>query len=335
MWFLRKMAWPISLLYGLVVYIRNQLYDRGILQSRSFDMPIICIGNLSVGGTGKTPMIEFLISRLRESYKLAVLSRGYKRKSTGFQIAGKNVTVAQLGDEPFQIYSKFPEVIVAVDSDRRNGIARLKEEVRPDIILLDDAFQHRKVKPSFSILLTTYDRPYIKDTYLPTGSLRDSKYAAKRADILVVTKCPDTISEKEMTVFKNRLNAKENQKVLFASLVYDGMLFGEKAGMGIEDLKGSLFTLVTGIANPKPLVEFFEKENLVFEHLKFADHHNFSASEIARLQTEEFIVTTEKDYVRLKGKIKNLYCIKVAHQFLGDGELELLDAINTGIKPYH
>ena len=192
---LRKIAFPISMVYALVVYLRNFLFDVGILKEISFKTKTICIGNLSVGGTGKTPMIEYLIEMLGNSYKVAVLSRGYRRKSKGFILATPKSTVEKLGDEPYQIYSKYPEIVLAVDGDRCNGISNLENTLNLDVILLDDAFQHRKVRPHYSILLTAYDDLYINDWYLPTGNLRDAKKEAKRANIIVVTKCPNDLSE--------------------------------------------------------------------------------------------------------------------------------------------
>ena len=328
------MAWPISLIYGAVVYFRNLLYDNQILKSKSFDIPTICVGNLSVGGTGKTPMIEFLISRLQNNYRLAVLSRGYKRKSQGFQLGTTNSIVDELGDEPFQILQKFPEITVAVDVDRRNGVMQLKRLKQPEIILLDDAFQHRKVDPSFSILLTTYANPYFKDWYVPTGSLRDSKYTAERADCIVVTKCPSGLEENEMTTYTRRLKKADNQNIIFSKLRYDERLYAEKANMSFEDIRQTNFTLVTGIANPIPLLNFLKTKQLTFEHLRYADHHSFSSSEIRKLNRKGLIITTEKDYVRLQGKIDNLYYIRIEHQFLKNGEKILLESINARIKPY-
>lgn len=334
MWFLRKMAWPISLIYGAVVYFRNLLYDNQILKSKSFDIPTICVGNLSVGGTGKTPMIEFLISRLQHNYRLAVLSRGYKRKSEGFLLGTTNSTVDELGDEPFQILQKFPEITVAVDVDRRNGIMQLETLQRPDIILLDDAYQHRKVDPSFSILLTTYSNPYFKDWYLPTGNLRDSKYAAKRADCIVVTKCPSDLEENEMRTYARRLKKADNQNIIFSTLKYDEHLYAEKSNISFEDVRRINFTLVTGIANPISLLNFLKTKQLTFEHLRYADHHSFSSSEIRKLNQKGLVITTEKDYVRLQGKVDNLYYIRIEHQFLKNGEKILLESINARIKPY-
>ena len=328
------MAWPISLVYGLVVHVRNLLYDHHIFKSETFNTPTICVGNLSTGGTGKTPMIEFLISRLGHEKNLAILSRGYKRKSQGYQFATEASTVEQLGDEPFQIHRKYPKISLAVDSDRRNGIARLEENVAPDLILLDDAFQHRRVKPQFSLLLTTYAAPFFKDWYLPTGNLRDSKHAAKRADCIVVTKCPKDIGKVEMEMFKNRFGNTPGQIVLFSSLSYDDVLHKCDGELPLQSLKEKEFTLVTGIANPDPLVAYLKKNNFVFEHLRFSDHHTFNSSEVDMLKKKSILVTTEKDFARLQDKIENIHFLKVEHQFLENGEKILLEAIDAKIKLY-
>ena len=316
------------------MYARNLLYDYHILKSKSYTTPIICVGNLSVGGTGKTPMVEFLISRLQGEKTLAVLSRGYKRSSDGFQLGTEDSTVEQLGDEPFQIFRKYPEITVAVDTDRQNGIAQLQKHLDPDVILLDDAFQHRKVTPTFSILLTTFDCPYFKDWYLPTGNLRDAKYASRRADCVVVTKCPNDLKKDQKEFYSRRLKKSPNQTILFSTLAYDHRLYGSVSGLVLDDLKGKSFTLVTGIANPKPLMYHLTEHGLDFEHLKYADHHSFSSSEINVLKQKSLIVTTEKDYVRLKDSIENLCYVRVRHQFLDKGESELLVALDTKIKPY-
>ena len=201
--------------------MRNRCYDLGIFSSKSFNTRTICVGNLSVGGTGKTPMIEMLVKSLHPDYQVSILSRGYKRKSNGFLLSTNKTSVEDLGDEPFQLKSKFPKVTVAVDSDRRNGIAQLEKIVRPDVILLDDAFQHRKVKPSYSILLTAYNNIYVNDWYLPTGNLRDSKLEARRANLIVVTKCPKNLSISERNKTVDRINPKEHQKILFSCLSYN------------------------------------------------------------------------------------------------------------------
>ncbi|MEM1260476.1 MAG: tetraacyldisaccharide 4'-kinase [Bacteroidota bacterium] len=331
---LRKMAWPISMVYGVVVHCRNLLYDHQVLKSKNYKTPTVCVGNLSVGGTGKTPMIEFLISKLQKKYKLAVLSRGYKRNSKGFQLGTLHSTVEQLGDEPFQIQRKFPRIQVAVDADRQNGISVLQKLVGPDLILLDDAFQHRRVAPTFSILLTTYSNPFFKDRYLPTGDLRDTKRASRRADCIVVTKCPKNMEKSKEAFYTKRLKKSSDQIVLFSTLTYDDRLYGNPSLLKLNDLKEKHFTLVTGIANPSPLIHHLTENDLDFAYQKFPDHHQFSPSEIETLKKEPLLLTTEKDYGRFHDKIQNLYYIKVEHQFLEDGERELLRAIDTKIKPY-
>ncbi|SEM27385.1 lipid-A-disaccharide kinase [Maribacter orientalis] len=313
---LRKLLLPISVVYGLIVFLRNRCYDLGIFSSKSFTTRTICVGNLSVGGTGKTPMIELLVRSLHQKYQLAILSRGYKRKSNGFLLSTHKTSVEDLGDEPFQLKSKFQKVAVAVDADRRNGIAQLEQIVKPDVILLDDAFQHRKVKPDYSILLTAYNNIYVNDWYLPTGNLRDSKREAQRANTIVVTKCPKNLSLSERNKIVDKINPKEHQKILFSFLSYNEELKG--ININLEDLKDKKVTLVTGIANPVPLEKFLLGEGLVFEHLKFNDHHFFTEQEITVLKGKECILTTEKDYVRLKSKLTNLHYIEVSHQFLDD-----------------
>jgi tetraacyldisaccharide 4'-kinase len=288
------------LFYYLATWLRNKLFDLGIKKSKSYSTPVICVGNLSVGGTGKTPMIEYLITILKNEYKVAALSRGYKRKSKGFQLGDKNASAETLGDEPFQFYNKFKEdVLVAVDADRQNGIEQLMNLANaPEVILLDDAYQHRKVKAGFNILLTTYADPYFKDFVLPTGNLRELRSGANRADIIVVTKCPDNLQETDKPLFLKRINADENQYVFFSSIAYAETLLSAEKTMNVEDLTS--FCLVTGIANPRPLTDFLESKNLKFEHLNFNDHHNFTPADIAELSKKELIVTTEKDFMRLK-----------------------------------
>src|SRR5690606_17191369 len=251
----RYLAFPISLIYALVVHIRNLLYDWGLLASHSPDTPTICVGNLSVGGTGKTPMIEYLV-RMLDDHRLALLSRGYKRKSKGFVLADARSSVWDLGDEPYQLHRKFPELAVAVDGDRRRGIRELQRLVSPELILLDDAFQHRRVRPALSILLTAYDKLYVDDRYLPTGSLRDAKGEASRADLILVTKCPGPLSKGQREPVVKKLAPKNGQKVLFAHLEYgDKILDGTGGSLELGELRGREVALVTGIASPGPLVE--------------------------------------------------------------------------------
>ncbi|MFG6686376.1 tetraacyldisaccharide 4'-kinase [Mariniflexile sp. HNIBRBA6329] len=297
---IRNIAFPFVPVYYAVTSLRNKLYDFGIKKSKSYDFPVICVGNLSVGGTGKTPMIEYLIRLLKDDCKVATLSRGYKRKTKGFQLANEFSTAESLGDEPFQFYNKFKnDILVAVDSDRINGINELKKlENPPNVVLLDDAFQHRKVKAGLNILLTTYHNPYFSDFVLPTGNLREPRSGAKRADIIIVTKCPNSLGEAEKREFVKQISPKENQHVFFSSISYSEFIFSSENKRKLDTETN--FTLVTGIANASPLVSFLNEKNLKFEHLNFKDHHEFSAQDILALEKKELIVTTEKDFMRLK-----------------------------------
>jgi len=323
MWLIRKLLFPFSALYGLVVYLRNRFYDWGVFQSKSYNTPIICIGNLSTGGTGKTPMVELLITLLHHKYKVAVLSRGYKRKSKGFVLANKDSSVEDLGDEPFQLFSKFPHVTVAVDADRQNGIAILEQEIQPNVILLDDAFQHRKVKPGFSILLTSFNRLYTSDWYLPTGNLRDNKKEARRADLIVVTKNPPESTSDQHAQIKHKLKPHANQDLLFSYLAYDTILKGSGPLKNITDLYNKEITLVTGIADAKPLEYFLNQNKISFEHLNFKDHHNFTKQDLKVISSKPNLLTTEKDYMRLKDSLENCNYISVAHVFFQEGKEKL------------
>jgi len=329
---LRILGFPMALIYGSVVRIRNYFYDTGLFKANRFDTPTICVGNLSLGGTGKTPMVEFLVSAFSKSKKVAVLSRGYKRKSTGFVLAGPDSTVEELGDEPFQIFKKFPRMNVAVDSDRTNGIKRLQSELKPDLIILDDAFQHRKINPTFSILLTSFDKLYSEDYFLPFGTLRDARSQARRAQVIVVSKSPQNMTDNERERIVSKLKPERHQKVLFASLEYNEILKGSNADITFELLSKNDFTLVTGIANPSPLVAYLKRKGLKFEHLCFKDHHSFTSREMGNLNSKAFILTTEKDYVRLQGKVKNLAYIEIAHKFLNGGEQVLINELEGVTK---
>lgn len=297
---IRYILFPIVPIYFLVTWLRNKLYDWGIFESTEYDIPTICVGNLSVGGTGKTPMIEYLIRLLKTEYQLATLSRGYKRTTKGFIIADENATASTIGDEPFQFYNKFEDVIVSVDADRRHGISQLMQlKNSPELILLDDAFQHRKVKAKLTMLLTAYDNLFVNDMPLPTGNLREPKSGAKRADIIVVTKCPVLIGESEKASILQSLKPKKNQSVFFSWIEYSDTIKNVSEERDLNYLTDKDFTLVTGIANPKPLVEYLHSKHLNFGHLNFPDHHDFTSKDIQLLREREFILTTEKDFMRL------------------------------------
>ena len=297
---LRKLLFPFAIIYGWVVTIRNFLYNKKWLGfiGVSYKKPIICVGNLSVGGTGKSPMIELLITYLKDTHDLAVLSRGYGRRSSGYLEVQTNDLAFQTGDEPMQFKQKFPSIIVAVCEDRKTGIKKLLPKA--DVILLDDSFQHRKVIPGFSILLTAFDDLFFEDYFLPVGNLRESRKGAYRADVIVVTKCPDKVSYSRLQEIKFLLNLASHQKVYFSKIGYADTLKGVSECLPLSYLKDKSFTLVTGIANPAPLVLFLKEQGFSFTHRKYADHHHFSKSEISALQKEELIITTEKDYMRLQ-----------------------------------
>lgn len=321
---LRKILFPFSILYGFITSFRNFLYDKEIFKSYSFDLPIIAVGNLSVGGTGKTPQIEYLIRLLSDNYKIATLSRGYKRKSEGFVLADENTTATILGDEPFQFYQKFPNVQVAVDANRKNGIEQLlNQNTKPEIILLDDAYQHRKVKAGFYILLTAYNDLYADDYILPTGNLRESRSGAKRADIVIVTKCPATLSLDEQKSIQKKLKLTEKQKLYFTYIEYDTAVFSEEKQLQVSDIKNIDKLLLAGIAKPEPFFKHLKKEN--DEVLVFSDHHHFSEKDISNIRSKaqnKMIITTEKDYVRLKGQLpkEQLFYLLIKSSFISDAE---------------
>ncbi|WP_433833529.1 tetraacyldisaccharide 4'-kinase [Flavobacterium anhuiense] len=315
---LRKLLFPFAILYGFITSIRNFLFDKGVLKSTSFDLPVIAVGNLSVGGTGKTPQIEYLIRLLSDKYKVATLSRGYKRKSEGFVLADENSNAEILGDEPFQFYQKFPNVMVAVDANRTNGIQQLlSQNEKPEIILLDDAYQHRKVKAGFYILLTSYGDLYSDDFMLPTGNLRESRSGAERASIIVVTKCPKILTDDEQSEI--RLKLKSSQQVFFTFIDYDIFIFGKNEKIAVGEIKSESKLLLAGIAKPKPFFDYLKNEN--DECLTFPDHHHFSDADVDAIQNKangRKIITTEKDYVRLKDSelVNQLYYLPIKSSFI-------------------
>ncbi|NNJ88183.1 MAG: tetraacyldisaccharide 4'-kinase [Eudoraea sp.] len=325
---LRKIAFPFSLLYAVVVYLRNVMYDQGIFSSKTFKTPTICVGNLSTGGTGKTPMIEWLLKHISSSGKLAVLSRGYRRKSSGFLHVKPELSPEEVGDEPLQISKKFPQYIVAVDSDRQRGIQQLEEKFSPGLILLDDAFQHRKVTASMYILLTAFNDLYIDDWYLPTGNLRDHKKEAHRADFIIITKCPLNLSTESQEAIRGRLKPLERQQLLFCGFEYGKEVHGPRGSKNLRDL-GDEILLVTGIANPDPLIDFMEVRGINFTHRRFPDHHFFSEGELKELRSFPVILTTEKDFTRMNGHVPNAYYLSVKHVFLGNGKELLSRAIEN------
>ncbi|WP_276373815.1 tetraacyldisaccharide 4'-kinase [Chryseolinea sp. H1M3-3] len=300
---LRILLFPFSWLYYLITQIRNRLYDLGFTASVKFDLPVICVGNLTVGGTGKTPMIEHLIRMLQNNYKVATLSRGYARRTKGIRIAGPSDNALTLGDEPFQFYAKFGKrITVAVGEERALAIPTILQE-RPEtqVILLDDGFQHRKVTPGFSILLTDYFRPFYKDFLLPSGRLRESKGSANRADVIVVTKCPYEISEDEMIYIEKSIRDYAEKPVFFTNIRYGHPTpFLNTSGSPSQEV-----VLITGIGNSKPLVTFVKQNYTLVKHIAFNDHHTYTEHDIASLialrnaNANLSFITTEKDKVKI------------------------------------
>ena len=330
--FLRKILFPIAIIYWLVTFIRNWLFDVGFFKSKSYNLPVIAIGNLSAGGTGKTPHTEYLIRLLSDNFKVAVLSRGYKRSSKGYVLANDAISASELGDESYQIYTKFPEVAVAVCEDRQTGIENLISTINPDVILLDDAFQHRKVKASFYILLTAYDDLFSDDYILPFGNLRECAIGKKRANLVIVTKCPATLSEQEQEKVKQKMNVKV--PVFFTSIDYDVEVFGAKKRMNVTDVISHEKVIVAGIAKPKYFIDYLNsgKDKVLI----YSDHHNFSDPEILELNTltqEKIVVTTEKDFVRLNGKINSdkLFYLPIRIKLLKE-EVFFNDTIRNWVK---
>ena len=321
---LRKIVFPFSILYGIVTAIRNFLFDIEVLKSYSFAVPTIVVGNLSVGGTGKSPQIEYLIRLLSPNYKVATLSRGYKRKSTGFVLADSSATAAIIGDEPYQFFSKFKGIQVAVDANRKNGIETLlAQKNKPDIVMLDDAYQHRKVKGGLYILLTTFNDLYCDDYMLPTGNLRESRSGAKRAKIVIVTKCPRDLAVEQQSKIRAKLNLNENQELYFSFIDYDDFVYSEQTTIDFKSVLEEPKVLVAGIARPDSFFNFLKQKGDLC--LSFPDHHDFSAADIEAIKMKagnKKVVTTEKDYVRLKGRlpIEQLFYLPIQSSFINGGD---------------
>lgn len=312
---LRLLLWPFSFIYGLVVAVRNLLYDRNILKSTSFSTPVISVGNLSTGGTGKTPHVEFLIRLLKDKYKIATLSRGYGRKTSGFMLVSTPATTSMIGDEPMQYHTKYKEIMVSVGEDRVNAIKNLLEiPEAPQVILMDDAYQHRRLKPGLSILLVEYENIFKQNFLLPSGNQREWFSGRKRADIIIVSKSPSILVPIERKRVIEELKPYSHQEVFFSYYSYGdfnkvsvsngGMLMGAKYYLE----KRFTILMVTGIANPSGIMEYLRRHTDKLETLIFPDHHEFSAKDIRKIQEtfdnianpSKIIVTTEKDAMRLR-----------------------------------
>jgi tetraacyldisaccharide 4'-kinase len=339
---IRYLLYPFAVIYDIVTTIRNRLYDTGKKPVATFDIPLIGVGNLTVGGTGKTPMIEYLIRLFNPPYKVAVLSRGYGRTTRGLRFASENDSASTIGDEPLQLFEKFKDkTSVTVCEERAFAIPNILDKF-PDtnVILLDDAFQHRQVRPSFQILLTDYTRLFYDDLLLPAGRLRESSRGAARADAVIVTKCPKDLSEGDMMEIEQRIRSYTNRPTFFSSISY-GVPMPINANRPIA----KNVVLVSGIANAKPLETFVKEHYQMIDHFEFADHHKYSAENLRNIaerasRDSASVLTTEKDAVKLGHKefrdiIKGVpvYYLPMEFEFMKNGEefdMMMLDLLKEG-----
>lgn len=296
---------PFSILYGIIVWLRNRLYDSGFVSSVRFDIPLIAVGNLSVGGTGKTPHIEYLIRLLRYEYKLATMSRGYKRRTRGFILANAEANAVKIGDEPMQYFLKYPELAVSVAEDRMTGIpSLLMQRPETEVVLLDDAYQHRSVHPGLNMLITDFFSPFYEDHILPLGRLRENRSAYQRADIIIVSKCPRQLSREQADEMIRKIAPKPYQQVFFSAIRYaTPYYFQDQAS---ADFQGKQVVLIAGIAKPEPLVAHVQSRAKEVHLLSYPDHHLFSARNIEEIRAavdnwkrDCVLLTTEKDATRL------------------------------------
>ncbi len=337
---INKWLLPASWLYGLGVKLRNTLFDIGVLKSRAFKVPIISVGNITVGGTGKTPHVEYLVRLLKDQFNVAVLSRGYKRKSKGFIVAAGDTPMTEIGDEPFQMKQKFKDVTIAVDKNRCHAIDELtSSDDTIDVILLDDAFQHRYVKPGINILLVDYHRLLIYDCLLPAGRLREPIKGKNRADIVIVTKCPQELKPMEYRVIKKAMNLFPYQTLYFTTLTYGSLkpIFStDKPDIPLSGLAGKHVLLLTGIGSPEQMIHDITPLSKAVTPVTFSDHHHFKPKDIslindtfAAISGDKIIVTTEKDATRLQtveglsdDVRSNIYALPLFISFMQDeGEL--------------
>jgi tetraacyldisaccharide 4'-kinase len=323
----RKILLPFNPIYASIIQIRNFLYNHNFFKSTKSDLPVICVGNITVGGTGKTPHVEYLISFLKNKYKLAILSRGYKRKTKGFILSNNETKPHEIGDEPFQIKSRYPEINVAVDEKRVRGVASIELRTDTQVVILDDAFQHRAIEPSYSIVLVDYNRPVFEDYMLPAGNLREPMSGLKRANSIIVTKCPESITDIEMKFFKQKLKLYPYQNIYFSYFKYSKpkhILNSE-----ITEITDKDILLVTGIANTKYLEKYINKHAKSYKLQKYPDHHDFTISDIKNIVSNfgkinsenKLIICTEKDKVKL---LENKKLLKNVDIFSIDIEVALM-----------
>ncbi len=343
----RILLLPFALLYGIIVRIRNWMYDKKYFHSAEFNFPIICVGNIAVGGTGKSPMVEYLLNLLHPQFSVATLSRGYKRKTKGYVLANHDTTALDIGDEPMQFHIKFPDVAVAVGEQRVLAIPELlQDQPQLQCIILDDAFQHRAVKAGLNILLTEYGNLYTRDFFLPTGDLRDEWASANRSDIIIVTKCPADLSTDQKQKLIRRIHPLQTQKIYFTTIEY-GIPYHINSSIQRKVTQEDEILLVCGIANPKPLKEYLLHNASTYYQKDYPDHHIFSIDDLNEIKEtfqdidaeNKFILTTEKDAVRLtkfRDELKDLplFVIPIRHQFLFEEAGQFNEAVISFIRNF-
>ena len=335
-----RLLHPFALLYAIGVTIRNLLFDWKLLRSEQYPVPVICVGNLAVGGTGKTPMVEYLMRLLCDKYRVAVLSRGYKRKSSGYVLADENSTASDIGDEAYQVRCKFPQVIIVVDKNRRRGMRNLiamPKDIRPQVVLLDDGYQHRYIRPSFSILITDYNRLFYHDRLLPAGRLREPAESVSRADMILVSKCPDDLTRMDYGIIEKDMHLRPNQPLFFTGISYQqlkGVFPKECDPCETKHIrKEDEILLISGIANPAQFIEEIKKYSDKVSVMSFKDHHEFSKKDIVGMKTalskmtsnRPLIICTEKDAARIRHNphfpddwTSQMYYIPIQVHFLFD-----------------
>ncbi|MGQ1787909.1 MULTISPECIES: tetraacyldisaccharide 4'-kinase [unclassified Saccharicrinis] len=344
------LLFPIALLYGLVIRVRNLMFNINILKSESFPLPVVSVGNITVGGTGKTPVTEFVIGILKEDYKIAFVSRGYKRETKGVVMASASSTAAEIGDEPKQILDKFADVKVTVAEKRAIGIKKLLDmDSPPDAIVLDDAYQHRYVKPGLNILIIDFNRPIWCDLMLPAGDLREPMNGKKRADIILFSKCPENLTGAQQSYFLKKINASSNQKVYFSTVGYQKVkpVFEGQTEIYLDRLNDTSVLSVSGIANPIPFENYMKAISSDVCCMRFPDHHQFNLSDIEKMELQfskiqnenKLVLTTEKDAVRFRQVLpetsllaKYLYFIPIKIKILNNKQEEFKDKIITYVK---
>ena len=340
---MRYLLFLLSIIYGCVMVIRNLLFDYGVFKSYSYNIPIICIGNLSAGGTGKTPHIQHIITILKDKFNIAILSRGYGRDNSNLQYVNTSSNVQSVGDEPLQIKKNNPECLVLVEKNRNKGVKDIiKNHPQTEIILLDDGFQHRWLQAGLNIIITTFASPYYEDHHMPLGALRESRTEAARADVIIFSKSPNNIDSIKRDKMIKKLSLSEHQQAYFSNIEYS-YIKSIKNNEQVNELHKKSITLVTGIANPNYLIQYLKEEGHNINHIKYSDHYNYNDNDITNIleqynkdiSTDKIILTTEKDAVKLRNykdilDTANVYyiCIEINFEQKQKFEKQILDYVN-------